>query len=369
MLNPSRRTLLTGFAAAAITSAIPAFAQYAPMPPVRLVRTNGIRMAVYEAGSGPAVVLLHGFPGLAFTWRHQIPALVAAGYRVVVPDLRGYGLTDAPRAVEAYDIAQLTGDLVGLLDALGIRKAVFMGHDWGGLIAWQMPLLHEARVAGVISVTTPFIPHWMLWLHPDLVDAALPEGRTFVADPTVDPIAQMRQVYTPDMYVLLFQSGRVADAAMNRDVRGALRGSFRKELITAAQWDDLPSAAANMEYYGKPVPARLPGRDVLNARELDFYVERFGRTGFTPAISWYRNLSRNWKAGLAVDQTIRVPSLMVSAEHDVVLRPSMTDGMLAHVPDLESHIVADSWHFLPEEKPEALNRLAVSWLKRRVPSK
>lgn len=105
------------------------------MPPVRMIQTNGIQMAVYEAGSGPAVVLLHGFPGLSFPWRHQIPALVASGYRVVVPDLRGYGLTDAPTRVEDYDIAHLTGDLVGLLDVLGIEKAVFMGHDWGGLLA------------------------------------------------------------------------------------------------------------------------------------------------------------------------------------------------------------------------------------------
>ena len=369
MLDLSRRTLLTGFGAVALASAMPAFARYAPMPPLRMVRTNGIRMAVYEAGSGPAVVLLHGFPGLAFSWRHQIPALVAAGYRVVVPDLRGYGLTDAPRAVEAYDIAQLTGDLVGLLDALGIPKAVFMGHDWGGLLAWQMPLLHQARVAGVIAVTTPFIPHWMLWLHPDLVDAALPKGRTFVADPTLDPIAQMRRVYSPEMYVLLFQGKKVADDAMNRDVRGALRGSFRKDLGTPAGWDELPPEAANMEYYGQPAPARLPGRDVLDARELDVYARSFERTGFTPAINWYRNLSRNWRAGLNVDQTVRVPSLMVSAANDVVLRPSMTAQMSAHVPDLEKHVVADSWHFLPEEKPQELNRLAVSWLGRRFPSK
>lgn len=112
------------------------------MPDMRKVRTNGIELAVHEAGSGPAVVLLHGFPGLAFTWRHQIRALVAAGHRVIVPDLRGYGLSDAPAAVEDYDIANLAADLAGLLDALGTQKAVFIGHDWGGLLGWQMALLH-----------------------------------------------------------------------------------------------------------------------------------------------------------------------------------------------------------------------------------
>ena len=369
MINLSRRTLLVGSGAVAVTSVMPAFAQAAVMPPVRMVKANGINLAVHEAGSGPAIVLLHGFPGLAFTWRHQIPALAAAGYRIIVPDLRGYGQSDTPEAVEDYGIAHLTGDLVGLLDALGVEKAVFMGHDWGGLLAWQMPLFHEARVAGVIGVNTPFIPHWMLWLHPDLVGAALPKGRTFVADPKVDPISQMREIYSPDMYVLMFQDGKVADEAMNEDPRGALRNAYRKDLITSADWNELPPGVANMEYYGQLLPKRFPGRDVLNAQELDFYVKHFECTGFTPAINWYRNLSRNWKAGLDVGQTIRVPSMMVSAAHDVVLRPSMADGMDAYVTDLEKHVVADCWHWTPEEKPAELNRLAISWLRRRFPSR
>lgn len=369
MINISRRELLLGFGAAAVTSVLPAFAQQAVMPRARMVKTNGINLAVYEAGSGPAIVLLHGFPGLAFNWRRQIPALAAAGYRVIVPDLRGYGQSDTPKAVEDYDIAHLTGDLVGLLDALGVEKAVFMGHDWGGLLAWQMPLFHEARVAGVIGVNTPFIPHWMLWLHPDLVQAALPKGRTFVADAKVDPITQMREVYSPDMYVMMFQNGKVADDAMNRDPRYAVRSSYRKDLITSADWDKLPREVAHMEYYGQPVPKKLPGRDVLNAQERAVVTKHFERTGFTPAINWYRNISRNWKAGLDVDQTIRVPSMMVSAANDVVLRPSMMDGMDAYVRDLEKHVVADCWHWTPEEKPEKLNRLAISWLRRRFPSK
>ena len=369
MLNFSRRLLLLGSGAAAVTSAMPAFARPAAMPPVRMVKANGIHLAVYEAGSGPAVVLLHGFPGLAFTWRHQIPALAAAGYRVIVPDLRGYGQSDAPKAVEDYDVAHLTGDLVGLLDALQIEKAVFMGHDWGGLLAWQMPLFHEKRVAGVIGVNTPFIPHWMLWLHPDLVRAATPSGQALVADPRTDPIAQMRKVYSAKMYVLLFQNGKAADDAMNREPRGSLRSSYRKDLMTSAEWNKLPPEVANMEYYGQPLPKQLPGRDVLTPQELDVYFQHFERTGFTPAINWYRNLSRNWKAGLDVDQTIRVPSMMVSGAHDVVLRPSMADDMGASVKDLEKHVVADCWHWTPEEKPGELNQLALSWLRRRFPSK
>lgn len=369
MFDHSRRALLVAVGAAAMTSARPDVAYSAGMPAMRKVKTNGIELAVYEAGSGPAIVLLHGFPGLAFTWRHQLPVLAASGYRVIVPDLRGYGQSDTPPAVEDYDIAHLTGDLVGLLDSLGVEKAIFMGHDWGGLLAWQMPLVHPKRVAGVIGVNTPFIPHWMLWLHPDLVKPALPEGRAFVADPKVDPIGQMRRVYSADMYVLLFQAGNAADAAMNREPRGSLRSSYRKNLMTSAEWGELPHSVANMEYYGKPLPKELPGRDVLKPEELDVYVRHFERTGFTPAINWYRNLSRNWRAGRDVEQIIHVPSLMVSAAHDVVLRPSMADGMDAYVVDLERHVVPDCWHWTPEEKPEALNQLTISWLRRRFPSK
>lgn len=372
MIEFSRRRLLAGLGSAALLAAFPAIGDQCAvsprMPAVRMVATNGIRLAVYEAGKGPAVVLLHGFPGLAYTWRHQIPALVAAGYRVIAPDLRGYGLSDLPAAVEAYDLAHLTGDVAGLLDALGVGKAVFMGHDWGGLLAWQMALFHRERTAGIISLNTPHIPHWMLWLHPELVDSVLPDGHKFVANPNRDPIAQMREVYSPGMYVLLFQDGKTADTVMNRDPRGTLRGALRKDLGTPEGWDKQPAAVRNMEHYGKPAPDRFPGKDVLDAEELAFYVEQYKRTGFTPAINWYRNITRNWQAGLKVDQVVRVPSLMISAANDAVLRPGMTDGMASWVPDLEKHVVADAWHWTAEEKPAEVNRLAISWLNKRFRS-
>ncbi|WP_205965909.1 alpha/beta fold hydrolase [Paracoccus liaowanqingii] len=351
--------------------AVPAFADppgIAPtMPPVEMVGTNGIELAVYEAGSGPAVVLLHGFPGLAYTWRHQIPALVDAGYRVIVPDLRGYGLSDAPDDVEDYDIADLTGDVAGMLDSLDVDEAVFVGHDWGGLLAWQMALFHEERTTGVVSFNTPHIPHWGLWLHNDLVAPVLGDQDDFTADPGRDPIAQMREVYRPGMYVLMFQDGDTADTAMNSDPEGTLRGALRKDLGTPESWDQMPAELKNMEYYGQPAPAQFPGQDVLSAEELDFYVSQYARTGFTPAINWYRNISRNWQAGLEVDQMVRVPSLMISAENDVVLRPSMTDGMDALVPDLEKHVIADTWHWTPEERPVEANRIVLDWLDRTFP--
>jgi pimeloyl-ACP methyl ester carboxylesterase len=130
------------------------------MPPVQYAEVNGVRMAYYESGprAGVPVIFCHGFPELAFSWRHQLKAFAGAGRWAIAPDQRGYGLTDRPAAVEAYDIEQLTGDLVGLLDHLGVEKAIFCGHDWGGIVVWQMALRHPERVAGVIGVNTPFMP-------------------------------------------------------------------------------------------------------------------------------------------------------------------------------------------------------------------
>jgi len=130
------------------------------MPPLQFAQTNGIRMGYYDVGPAtdkPPVVLCHGWPEIAFSWRHQIKALSEAGIRVIAPDQRGYGATDRPEPVEAYDMEHLTGDLVGLLDHLKIDKAIFVGHDWGGFVVWQMPLRHPSRVAGVVGVNTP---HW-----------------------------------------------------------------------------------------------------------------------------------------------------------------------------------------------------------------
>ena len=128
------------------------------MPPLQFANINGIRMGYYEAGPNtdpPPLVLCHGWPEIAFSWRHQIKALGEAGIRVIAPDQRGYGATDRPEPVEDYDIEHLTGDLVGLLDHLRIEKAIFVGHDWGGFIVWQMPLRHIDRVAGVVGINTP----------------------------------------------------------------------------------------------------------------------------------------------------------------------------------------------------------------------
>src|SRR5580698_6222396 len=179
------------------------------MPPVKYADLGDVRMAYYEAGphEGVPIVLCHGFPELAFSWRHQLKSLGEAGDWVIAPDQRGYGLTAAPDAVTDYDMEHLTGDLVGLLDHLGVEKAIFCGHDWGGIVVWQMPLRHPDRVAGVIGVNTPFMPR-----------------------SPVDPIEIFRRRMGEDMYIVHFQKPGEADAILDGDVAKAMDFFIRRPL-------------------------------------------------------------------------------------------------------------------------------------------
>ena len=203
-----------------------------PFPEARFIETNGIRMAVYEQGEeggGPPVVLCHGWPELAYSWRHQLPALAEAGYRVIVPDMRGYGRTERPEAIGDYDIHHLTGDMVGLLDALGIERAVFCGHDWGGIVTWAMPLLQPDRVLGVIGVNTPFMPR-----------------------PPIEPLGFMRQAFGEEMYMVVFQQPGRAETILEADVEKSLRFLFRKVRLPAELLDSTEGrkqTAEQVAYY------------------------------------------------------------------------------------------------------------------------
>jgi microsomal epoxide hydrolase len=309
----------------------------------RVVETNGIRLAVRDEGSGPAVVLCHGFPELAYSWRHQVPALVEAGFRVLVPDQRGYGDSDRPVEVAAYDIHHLTGDLVGLLDALGIERAVFVGHDWGGLVVWMMPLLHPAHTAGVVGVNTPYFPR-----------APMP------------PVGMIRAALGDNHYIVHFQQPGVADAALARDVRQVFTKLVRRgvplaeveaRLAARGRMRNLVEMVEDPDTFGEPI---------LTEAELAVYVDAFTRTGFTGCINWYRNMDRNWETTPQLDGArITVPSLMVLAEWDAALRPEMAGPMQALVDDLETVTIARCGHWTQQEHPETLNRILVDWLRRR----
>ena len=319
------------------------------LPQPTMIKTNGIDMAVYEAGpkDGLPVVMCHGFPELAYSWRHQMPALAAAGFRAIAPDQRGYGLTSRPENVREYDMVHLTGDLAGLLDALGLKKAVFCGHDWGGLIVWQMPLYHPDRVAGVIGVNTPFL-----------------------ARPPIDPIMGMRAMFGENMYIVYFQKPGEADAALAKDVGKSFRFFMRKNGMSAADYGKLPKEARNLELVNaiQSDETMWPGEALLTPEELKVFVDTFNRTGFTGGINWYRNMTRNWELSGTMEQKVHVPGLMIMAEDDVVLSPAMADGMERFVPDLERVLIKHCGHWTQQEHPEETSSAMIAWLKRRFPT-
>jgi len=318
------------------------------MPPVQHAKINGIDMAYYEVGprgQGVPLVFCHGFPELAFSWRHQLKACEAAGVWAIAPDQRGYGLSSRPEAVTDYDMEHLTGDLVGLLDHLGAEKGVFCGHDWGGIVVWQLPLMHPDRVAGIIGLNTPFMRRAPL-----------------------DPIEGMRKVFGEDMYIVWFQKPGIADAALAADVDKTMRFFMRRP--AAIQQASVPEGGSTFAF-GDALAAwdkSDTANQLLNPQELAGFVETFQASGFTGGINWYRNFSRNWQRSADLPTRIDgVPCLMIMAEKDVVLSPAMADGMEDVISDLEKALVKDSGHWTQQEKPEEVNRLILDWMERRFP--
>jgi len=290
-------------------------------------------------------VLCHGFPELAFSWRHQFEPLAAAGFRAIAPDQRGYGASDAPAAVTAYDIEHLCGDLAGLLDVLGIERAVFVGHDWGGFVAWAMPYLHPDRVAGVVGVNTPLLPR-----------SPMPPTQLFRA---------MVGGVDEKMYILWFQKPGVAEAVLDAApalvFERLLRGGVPFEEIAKRMGTDF-----DMNPFRRLSELEPLGAEIVTPAERAHYASVFARTGFRGGINWYRNFDRNWEKapGIGVER-VEVPCLMVTAEWDPALRPEMAGGMPALCPDLETVLIRRCGHWTQQERPDELNRILVDWLRRR----
>ncbi|MEN8183714.1 MAG: alpha/beta hydrolase [Myxococcota bacterium] len=325
-------------------------ARIVDLPPLRLhggAEEPGLRLAVHELGEGPAVVLCHGFPELAWSWRHQLGALAAGGYRAIAPDQRGYGKSERPQPIPAYDMHHLCGDLVGLLNALEIEKAVFVGHDWGGFVAWAMPLLHPERCSGVVGVNTPYLPRSI-----------------------VPPTQMMRALVggaDEKLYLLWFQQPGVADAVLGRHTRRVFEVILRRGAPPEEVAARMAEQELDMNPFRRIEELEPLGEAFLTPAELEVYVETFERTGFTGGINWYRNLDRNWETipGLGIEK-IPVPSLMVTAQWDQALRPEMAAGMPSLVPDLEMETIEKCGHWTQQEKPEELNRILLDWLHRRI---
>ncbi len=310
----------------------------------RTIETNGIAMHIAEAGAGPLVLLLHGWPESWYSWRHQLPALAAAGYHAVAPDVRGYGRSDAPRAVEAYSMKELTADYVGLLDALGERTAVVAGHDWGAPMAWSSALLYPERYRAVVGMSVPYT------------------GR-----PPAPPLQLLGQAFKGAFfYIVYFQDVGVAEAELEADPRRSLR------LILYAASGDAPPAPG---FAGKPKdsglldgmtdPAELPSW--LSEEDLDYFAGEFKRAGFRGGINRYRNMDRDWHELPQLEGArIRQPALFIAGEKDgvIALNPGGVETMRRQCDDLRKVVLLPGCgHWTQQERPAEVNAELIAFLK------
>jgi len=313
----------------------------------RRVETNGIGMHVAEAGSGPLVVLLHGFPELWYSWRHQLPALADAGYHAVAPDLRGYGETDAPEAIEAYSMRNLTADVAGLLDALGVERAVLVGHDWGG---------------GIASACAELFPHRV---------AALVVMGTYARRAPVPPTQMLQQFAQGKFnFALAFQQPGVAEAELDADPRRSLR-RFLHALSGEAPPDVLtylftgkPADAGILE--GMPEPTALPAW--LTEADLDVYARAFERNGFRGGLNWYRNMDRNWEELPQVGAAgLEQPALFMGGTRDSQIRFGSFEATEAAAAKLRKIVLMPRCgHWAQQERPDEVNAELIDFLRREI---
>jgi pimeloyl-ACP methyl ester carboxylesterase len=315
----------------------------------RLVETDGLAQSILEVGSGPLVIFCHGFPELGFSWRRQLPVVAKAGFHAVAPDMRGYGKTEKPKALEAYSILELVGDMVALVRALGETQAVIVGHDWGAPVAWHAALLRPDIFRAVAGLSVPFA-HRSAGRPPIETWRALSEAKSL-----------------GDFYMVRFQDPAVA-VELDADVEGALR-----RMIWAYD-GSTPDAERSTGFLPKgtafldamPRPDRLP--PWLDQAEFAHYVHSFRSSGFFGPLAWYRNIDRIFAlTAFAREMKIEVPALFVVGEKDPVrLYTARAAAELERwVPKLakESCVIESAGHWLQQERPNEINELLIAFLK------
>ncbi|WP_405391886.1 alpha/beta hydrolase [Streptomyces sp. NBC_01102] len=307
----------------------------ADFPKPTLIPVNGVELEVFEAGrenAGKPIVLCHGWPEHAFSWRHQMPTLAAAGYHVIAPNQRGYGNSSRPAEVTDYDIGHLSGDLVALLDHYGYEDATFVGHDWGAFVVWGLTLLHPNRVNKVINLSLPYQERGEKpWIE------------------------FMEDMLGGDFYFVHFnrQPG-VADAVFEDNTFQFLRNLHRKN---EPPREPRPGMAL-IDLARAETPL---GDPVMSDSELTVLVSAFESSGFTASVNWYRNLDRNWCLLADVDPIIQQPTLMIYGDRDVVAR---SERLTEFVPNVEV-VSLDCGHWIQQEKPEETNQAILQWLDQR----
>jgi pimeloyl-ACP methyl ester carboxylesterase len=304
----------------------------------RYIESNGITLRIAEMGeSGPLVLLAHGWPESWYSWRHQIVSLANAGYRVVAPDMRGFGESETPPNVDDYDVMHTSADLVGILDALGEETAVLVGHDWGAIVAWQTVLLNPTRFSALINMSVPY------------------RGR-----PVQSPMVRMTQSAGDNFHYIVYHNepGGVAEAEYDANPRGLISHVYlgiaaNSETLPPKVTDPLRSAGGWIDRLGAPI--RLP--DWLTENDLNYIVSQFEKAGFRGGVNYYRNFHRNWViTEHLANEKISIPTLFIAGEEDFVIGGSTREQLIASmgpvVEDLRDVVlVPNTGHWVQQEAP------------------
>lgn len=301
----------------------------------RKIEANGIRLHLVEQGEGPLVLFLHGWPESWYSWRHQLAAVAAAGYHAVAIDVRGYGQSDAPHAIEAYAMKELVADAIGVLDALGEKEAVVVGHDWGSAIAWTCAALHPERFRAVVGMSVPHL------------------GRS-----PAPPTTLFRKLFAEQwFYILYFQEPGVAEAELEADYNRSVRG------ILAGHGFGLTKPPGSGFLTGLTIPTQLP--PWLTEEDVAIFAHELARHGFRGPLNRYRNMDRDWEElpELAT-KSIEIPALFVIGDRDPTGKLASQEPMKKLVPDLEIVTLEGAGHWIQQERPGEVNATLLAFLAR-----
>ena len=319
----------------------------------RLMSTDGLTQQVLEAGEGPLVLLIHGFPELGISWRAQVAALAEAGYRAVAPDMRGYGGTDKPEAREAHSILHLVGDMVDLVRALGETECVVVGHDWGAPVAWHCALLRPDIFKAVFGLSVPFQP------------------RRAKGPPTPAMAAISKRLGKGELYMSQFQADD-AHVMFEADVATALRkGFYAYDGATPTERQSTGFIAPGQTFISEvPDDATLP--PWMSADHFAEYVAAFQAGGFKGPLDWYRCLDLNWSlTAFAQDKRITVPAFFMIGDRDPVRNYAGQHeaGLKDWLTDLRGQVVVPgAGHWIQQERPEVVDAALIAFLRHVRPT-